>query len=517
MDGQQFRDAAHSAIDDIVNYFDSVPERRVVPAVEPGYLRPLIPENPPTEPEEWAQIQKDVDDKIKPGLTHWQSPNFMAYYPASVTYPSILGEMYSATFTAPAFNWLCSPACTEMETIVMDWVAKALGLPGCFLSTSENNGGGVIQNSASDAIATIMVAARERRVREMVLAEGFKEGTAEYEDRKMDLQPRLVAIASDQTHSSAAKGALIAGTRFRSVTARLEDDMGMTGSRLREVLEKCDKDGLTPYHLTMTFGTTNTCGLDRFAEIKAVLQEKPAWQRIWVHVDAAYAGASLVADEWQYIAKEFAEGVDSFNMNLHKWLLVNFDASVLFVRNRLDLTNALDITPTYLRNPYSDMGTVIDYRNWSISLGRRFRALKIWFVIRSYGLNGLKAHIRKTIGLGNIFADLVRSRSDLFEIVTKPAFCLTVFRVKNPQASANGANGSTDGVAVCTADTVADGLSKKVYELINSRGEIFITSTVIAGIYVIRVVSANPMAEESYVWNAFDILVRTTEEVLQQK
>lgn len=185
-------------------------------------------------------------------------------------------------------------------------------------------------------------------------------------------------------------------------------------------------------------------------------------------------------------------------------------SSVLFVRNRLDLTNALDITPTYLRNPYSDMGTVIDYRNWSISLGRRFRALKIWFVMRSYGLNGMKAHIRKTIELGNIFADLVRGRSDLFEIVTKPGFCLTVFRIKNPQA-----NRSSEGAV--EKDEVADGITKKVYELINSRGEIFITSTVIDGVYVIRVVSANPMAEEKYVRNAFDIIVRTTDEVLDVK
>lgn len=510
-----------------------MPERRVLPDLEPGYLRPLIPENPPAEPEHWEQIQQDVDTKIKPGLTHWQSPNFMAYYPASVTYPSILGEMYSAAFTAPAFNWLCSPACTELETIVMDWVAKALALPPCFLSMSPNGGGGVIQNSASDAIATIMVAARERRARELVLAEGLEEGSAEFVERKMDRQPRLVAIASNQTHSSAAKGALIAGTRFRAVSSTLEDNMEMTGPRLREVLLQCERDGLTPYHLTMTFGTTNTCAVDRFAELKAVLQERPAWQRIWVHVDAAYAGASLVADEWQYIGQEFAGGVDSFNMNMHKWLLVNFDArcvlfflsispswtvtfltraSVLFVRNRLDLTNALDITPTYLRNPYSDMGTVIDYRNWSISLGRRFRALKIWFVIRSYGLNGMKAHIRKTIGFGDIFADLVRGRDDLFEIVTKPGFALTVFRVKNPQASS-----ATTGAAVAVKDKVADDVTKKVYELINSRGEIFITSTVVDDVYVIRVVSANPMAEEKNVRNAFDIIVRTTEEVLQQK
>ena len=190
--------------------------------------------------------------------------------------------------------------------------------------------------------------------------------------------------------------------------------------------------------------------------------------------------------------------------------------SVLFVRNRLDLTSALDITPTYLRNPYSDMGTVIDYRNWSISLGRRFRALKIWFVMRSYGLNGMKAHIRKTIELGNVFAELVRGRSDLFEIATKPAFCLTVFRIKNPQTSRESESES-GGAAVCQKDEVADGITKKVYELINARGEIFITSTVVDGVYVIRVVSANPMAEEKYVRNAFDILVRTTDEVLQQK
>lgn len=187
-------------------------------------------------------------------------------------------------------------------------------------------------------------------------------------------------------------------------------------------------------------------------------------------------------------------------------------SSVLFVRNRLDLTNALDITPTYLRNPYSDLETVIDYRNWSISLGRRFRSLKIWFVMRSYGLSGLKAHIRKTIALGNMFADLIRGRSDLFEIVTKPAFCLTVFRVKSPQVS-NTAN----GVAVAQKNESADGITKKVYELVNSRGEIFITSTVVDDIYVIRVVSANPMAEDRYVRKAFDILVRTAEEVLQQE
>ncbi|KAE8337980.1 hypothetical protein BDV24DRAFT_177117 [Aspergillus arachidicola] len=497
MDRDQFRAAAHATVDDIINYFDSVPDRRVCPTVNPGYLRPLIPEQPPTEPEEWSQIQADVDTKIKPGLTHWQHPNFMAFYPATVTYPSILGEMYSAAFNAPAFNWLCSPACTELETIVLDWVAQALNLPKCFMSSSENRGGGVLQVSASDTIATVMVAARERRVRELALAEGLKEGTLEYEDRVMDLRPRLVAMGSNQAHSSTAKGALIAGTRYRSATAKLENNMELTGDDVRAVLEQCEKDNLTPYYITLSMGTTSTCAVDRISEITAVLREKPSWQRIWVHIDAAYAGSALVADEFQYLAKDLAEGVDSFNFNMHKWLLVNFDASCLFIRNRFDLTDALDITPAYLRNPYSESGQVIDYRNWSISLGRRFRALKIWFVMRSYGLNGLKAHVRKTIRVGDEFTSLVRSRSDLFELITKPAFGLTVFRIKDPKAQANGS--AVNGTTVVKPNEKHDALTKEVYELINERGEIFITSTVVSGIYAIRVICANEAAEEKHI------------------
>lgn len=195
--------------------------------------------------------------------------------------------------------------------------------------------------------------------------------------------------------------------------------------------------------------------------------------------------------------------------------------SCLFVRKRSDLTNALDITPAYLRNAYSETGSVIDYRNWTISLGRRFRALKIWFVMRSYGLSGLKAHVRRTIALGCSFADLVRSRPDLFAILTTPAFCLTVLKVHacGGRALADGSDG--DDTAAATAKRAAaasdNEVTKQVYELVNARGEIFITSTVLAGHYAIRVVSANPAAEEKYVRNAFDILVRTAEEVRQQQ
>lgn len=371
------------------------------------------------------------------------------------------------------------------------------------------------------------------------------DGSREYEDRLCAHRARLVALSSDQAHSSIAKAALVAGTRFRSVPAKLEDNMEMTGDSLRAVLTKVEEEeGLVPFFITFTLGTTNSCAVDRFAELKAVLNEKESWRRIWVHIDAAYAGAALVVDEYQHIAQNFAEGVDSFNMNMHKWLLVNFDAryylllfhyyawilttenSCLFVRNRTDLTNALDITPTYLRNPYSETGTVIDYRNWQISLGRRFRSLKIWFVMRSYGLNGMKAHIHKGLALGGLFTEKVKSRPDLFEIVTKPDFALTVLRVRSSAASSiapNGTNGTkgtngTNGVAkhhVAQVDEKADEITKKVYELINSRGEIYLTSSVIAGIYVIRVVGVSMQADEAHTLRAFEILVNTTEEVLR--
>jgi aromatic-L-amino-acid decarboxylase len=242
----------------------------------------------------------------------------MAFFPANSSYPGILGEMYSAAFTAPAFNWLCSPAVTELETVVMDWVANALGLPDVFLSQGE--GGGVIQGSASEAIVTVMVAARERFLERST--ETLK-GGKEKEDGKDALRGKLVALGSDQSHSSTQKGAIIAGTKFRTVPATRKDDYSMRGQSLKRMLEDCKSEGLLPYYLTVTLGTTGTCAVDSFEEIAEVLKEYPD---IWVHVDAAYAGAALVCPEYQHLAKDFGS-FDSFDFNMHKWLLTNFDAS----------------------------------------------------------------------------------------------------------------------------------------------------------------------------------------------
>ncbi|PVH75011.1 hypothetical protein DL98DRAFT_498838 [Cadophora sp. DSE1049] len=499
MDSKQFKEAAASAIDEIVSYYDTIEDRRVVSNVEPGYLKKILPEGPPQDGESWADIQKDIESKIMPGLTHWQSPNFMAFFPASSSFPGMLGELYSAAFTAPAFNWICSPAVTELETIVLDWLAKLLNLPDCYLSTSH--GGGVIQGSASEAIVTVMVAARDKYLRETT---AHLSGL-ELEDAVAYKRSKIVALGSEAAHSSTQKAAQIAGVRYRSIPVSKENGFALTGSALAQVLDECKAQGLEPFFLTTTLGTTATCAVDDFEAIATTLAKYAPPNipgEIWVHVDAAYAGAALVCPEYHHLTAQF-EHFHSFDMNMHKWLLTNFDASCLYVRKRKDLIDALSIMPSYLRNEFSESGLVTDYRDWQIPLGRRFRSLKIWFVLRTYGVNGLQAHIRKHVKLGEVFAGLLETRKDLFEIVTGPNFALTVFTVV-PKGEGKGKEEK-------------DAVTREVYELVNKRGEIYITSSVVGGEYVIRVVSANPLAEEKFIRKAFGILVETAEEVRSGK
>ena len=240
----------------------------------------------------------------------------MAFFPGHCTYPSMLGELFSAAFTAPAFNWQCSPAITELETIVLDWMAQLLHLPECFLSKGE--GGGTITGGASEAIATMMVCAREKAIRE---ACEDLEGEAR-QQRTNDVRNRLVSLASDQTHSSTAKGAIIAGTRYKSIPTSFATGLRLTPAALQAALEECMRDGLQPYYLTLNMGTTSTCAVDDLVGCAEVLK---GWPGVWVHVDGAHAGSALALDEYAHMAKPFSS-FDSFTINMHKWLLVNFDA-----------------------------------------------------------------------------------------------------------------------------------------------------------------------------------------------
>ena len=300
----------------VIQHYENTRDMSVVSKVQPGYLAPQLPTEAPEHGQPWEDIRQDISKLIVPGLTNWQHPAFMAYFPSNVSYPGILGELYSSVYSAPAFNWICSPAITELETVMMDWVAQMIGLPECFLSKTE--GGGVIQGTASEAIVTVMVAARERALSR--LTSQHKDDKVR-EDAKDALRGKLVAFGSEQAHSSTQKGAIIAGTKIRTLPVERKDAYAIRGSTLRRALEEAKEEGLVPFYLTVSLGTTGTCAVDDFSEIVDVLRE---WPDIWVHVDAAYAGSALCLPEYQHHAKLFSS-FDSVDFNMHKWMLTNFD------------------------------------------------------------------------------------------------------------------------------------------------------------------------------------------------
>lgn len=470
-----------------------------------------------------------------PGMTHWQHPNFMAFFPASSSYPGMLGEMWSAALNGAAFNWICSPAVTELETIVLDWLAQAMHLPERYHSTGPCGGGGVIHGTASEAIVTCMVAARDKYLQETMPPRplsGFANDEEEdqYEERLSLRRSKLIALSSSATHSSARKAALIAGVRFHPIPVTADDGFSMDGTHVRNAVAHLRRRGLEPFFLATTMGTTDTCAIDDFAGIARELRElgpRPGEKgAIWVHVDAAYAGVSLMLPEVRFAGETNGSSSSgnssssmlarvpglfnlpdsespflSLNTNLHKWGLVNFDCSVLYLANRRHLTDYLSIMPAYLRNPHSESGLVTDYRDWQIPLGRRFRSLKVWFVLRTYGVKGLQAHLRKGIALGKEFASLVRGEKErmgsLFDVISGPAFALTVLRVKGMTREERNSR------------------TKEVYERINAEGKIYLTSTMLDGEFAIRVCTSTPFIEEEHVRGAYDVLVKTTKEVLK--
>ncbi|EWC46313.1 hypothetical protein DRE_04484 [Drechslerella stenobrocha 248] len=513
MDSPQFRQAAHAAIDQSDNGQSSTTTTTSAP---PGYLRELIPPGIPEDGESWENIQRDIEAKIMPGLTHWQSPNFLAFFPANSSYPGILGDLYSGAFTCAAFNWQCSPAVTELETIVLDNVARLINLPEEYHSAGE--GGGVIQGTASEAIVVAVVAARDRAIaqsKEIWATQNLTED--EIEDRVCTLRGKLVALGSDQAHSSTKKAAMIAGIRFQTISTVM-GEYSLTGAQVTHKLEDLHARGLVPFYLTTTLGTTPTCATDDFASISTALlayhTAHPTAPKIWTHVDAAYAGAALILPEYQHIPLLFPSFADSFDFNMHKWLLTNFDCSCMYVRRRRDLTDALSITPAYLRNEYSDSGLVTDYRDWQVPLGRRFRSLKAWFVTRSYGVQGLRAHVRKALDGAAAFTQLVRADTVRFELVAEPAFALNVVRVRPPPGVVGQLEGGEAGAGFARR---CNEVTKKVADRVNKEGKIFITPTVLGhgeeSITAIRVVGAAPGVQVADLENAFRIISETVDAV----
>ncbi|XP_042515557.1 tyrosine decarboxylase 2 [Macadamia integrifolia] len=469
MDAEQLRENAHKMVDFIADYYKNIESFPVLSQVEPGYLNKLLPDSAPTHPESLQNVLDDIQEKILPGVTHWQSPDYFAYFPSNSSTAGFLGEMLSAGVNIVGFSWVTSPAATELEVIVLDWFGKLLKLPEDFLS--QGKGGGVIQGTASEAVLVVLLAARDKFLSK--IGKNFLE--------------KLVVYASDQTHSCLQKACRIAGIypeNCRLLKTDSSTNFALSSDVLSEAISKDIAAGLVPIFLCATVGTTSSTAVDPLPALGKIAKGN----EMWFHVDAAYAGSACVCPEYRHYI-DGVEEADSFNMNAHKWFLTNFDCSLLWVKDRNDLIQSLSTNPEYLKNKASEGNMVVDYKDWQIPLGRRFRSLKLWMVLRLYGLENLQHYIRNHIELAKNFEHLV-SVDKRFEIVAPRTFSLVCFRLC-PQR---------DDQDHCNK------LNHALLEAVNSTGKIVISHTVLSGKYILRFVVGTPLTEEKHVIEAWEVL-----------
>jgi len=407
MSPDEFRRFGKAVVDWIADYHERIETFPVLSRVKPGEIRDSLPKVAPAVGESFDGILKDVERLLLPGITHWQSPNFFAYFPSNNSFPSVLGEMLSAGLAVQGMLWATSPACTELETHVLDWLVEMLGLPKPFSSSAT--GGGVIQDTASSASLCALLAARER-------ATG-------YSSNECGCDGRLVAYTSSQAHSSIEKAAKIAGIGRQNLRLiGVDDQFAMRPDLLAEQIKQDLSMGRVPCFVCAAVGTTSSNAIDPVREIGRICRE----HGIWLHVDAAMSGTAALCPEFRWI-HDGLELADSYAFNPHKWLFTNFDCDCFYVADRKALIKTLTILPEYLRNRATESGAVIDYRDWHVQLGRRFRSLKLWFVIRHYGVEGLRHHVRRHIELAQQFADWVR-KDDRFELAAPAPLNLVCFR-----------------------------------------------------------------------------------------
>ncbi|XP_069768341.1 aromatic-L-amino-acid decarboxylase isoform X4 [Narcine bancroftii] len=429
MDFEEFRTRGKEMVDFMADYLKSVEERPVYPAVQPGYLRPLIPDSAPQDPDSYEELMKDVERVIMPGAA--------------------------------------SPACTELETVMLDWLSKMLNLPEEFLAGTGSEGGGVIQGTASESTLVALLAAR----RKMVIHIQANNPNVE----ESMIMSKLVAYTSDQSHSSVERAGLIGGIKMRKLVP--DEKFSLRGETLKQALEEDKALGLIPFFVCATLGTTSSCSFDNIMELGPICNS----ENIWMHIDAAYAGSSFICPEFRPLLNG-VEFSNSFNFNPHKWLLVNFDCSAMWVKKRSELIGAFKMDPLYLKHDHQDSGLITDYRHWQIPLGRRFRSLKMWFVFRLYGVKGLQEHIRKQVDLAHEFESLVH-QDERFEIIGDVVLGLVCFRIKGTNE-----------------------LNEKLLKRINDARKIHIVPCQLRDKFVLRFVICGRTSESKHVQYAWKII-----------
>lgn len=496
MTPDEFRQRGRELVDWIADYYERIESFDVLPDVRPGDILSRLPDAAPEEGEGFDEILEDVEGVILPGVTHWQHPNFHAYFPCNGSFPAMLGELLSAGLGVQGMLWLTSPACTELEIRVLDWTARLLDLPEKFLSTSM--GGGVIQDSASSASLCAMIAARER-------------ATAGESNRR-GIRENLVVYTSTEAHSSIRKAARIIGVGDENVRLiPVDETYAMRPDALAREISDDRAAGRIPFFISATTGTTSSLAMDPLPAIGEISQR----ENIWLHIDAAMAGTAAVCPEFRWI-HDGLEMADSYCFNPHKWMFTSFDCDAFYVADREALTRALGIMPEYLRTDVGrsraggradgegpargrtdDAGAeaaptaAVDYRDWQIPLGRRFRSLKLWFVLRHYGARGLQHHVREHVRLARRLAD---------RIADEPGFELVVPRALN---------------LVCFAHERGDDFTERLMAEANRTGRMFVSHTRLGGRFAIRMCVGQTTTGERHVDEAVESFTRIADRLAQ--
>ena len=458
----EFRRAGRLVVDWIARYMEEVERYPVLSPARPGEVRAKLPPRPPAGGDGIEKWLSDIDEIVMPGITHWQSPNFFAFFPANASGPAILGDLLAAGLGVQGMLWATSPACTEVETHVLDWLVDMLGLPDRFRSGGA--GGGVIQDTASSASLCALLAARERAT-----------GRASNEHGVGGR--RLVAYTSDQAHSSIEKAVKIAGIGRENLRlVPVDAAFAMRPDALAQAIAADRAAGALPFFACATAGTTSSTAID---PVRAI-GEIAAREGLWLHVDGAHSGSAALAPELRWV-NDGLELADSYCFNPHKWMLTNFDCDCMYVAERAALINALSVLPEYLRNRATESGAVFDYRDWHVPLGRRFRALKLWFVIRHYGEEGLRAHVRRHVSLAQTFKSRVEG-DRRFELAAPAPLSLVCFRHRG-----------------------GDEVNQRLLDALNASGRLYLTHTRLDGKLTLRMAIGATGTEARHVeaaWHA---------------
>ncbi|XP_037428442.1 tryptophan decarboxylase 1-like [Triticum dicoccoides] len=483
---EDVRSYLHEAVDFICDYYTTVESMPVLPDVKPGYLQHEFMASPPTYPAPLHVTMKELKASIIPGMTHWASPNFFAFFPATNSAAAIAGDLIASAMNTVGFTWQAAPAATELEVLALNWLAHLLHLPATFMSHTatgdRGTGGAVILGTTSEAMLVTLVAARDAALRRSGSVRVF--GTS-----------GLVVYAGDQTHSTFFKACRLAGfdpANIRSIPAGPETHYALDPAKLLEAMQADVDAGLVPTYVCATVGTTSSNAVDPVGAVADIAASFGAW----VHVDAAYAGSACICPEFRHHL-DGVECVDSISVSPHKWLLTCLDCTCLYVRDAHRLSDSMETNPEYLKNDATDSDEVTDLKDMQVGLGRRFRGLKLWMVMRTYGTAKLQEHIRSDVSMAKLFEGLIRT-DNRFEVVVPRNFAMVCFRIK-----ASGA----------ITEEAADEANRVLMKNLNKTGKVYFAHTVLSNRILLRFAVGSSLQEERHVRSAWELIKRTTNDL----